>query len=141
MLKAEEDGGLVRLKDIADIEFGTVSYDMASKTDGRPSASIMIKQRPGSNARDVINNIKAKMAELKETTFPPGMEYNYAYDVSRFLDASIHEVMHTLFEAFILVFIVVFIFLQDFRSTLIPALAVPVALIGTLAFLQFSDFR
>lgn len=140
VLKAEEDGGLVRLRDIADIEFGTVSYDMSSKTDGRPSASIMIKQRPGSNARDVINNIKAKMDELKETTFPPGMEYNYAYDVSRFLDASINEVMHTLFEAFILVFIVVFIFLQDFRSTLIPALAVPVALIGTLAFLQLLGF-
>ncbi|MCW3078678.1 MAG: Multidrug transporter AcrB [Segetibacter sp.] len=140
VLKAEEDGGLVRLKDIADIEFGTVSYDMSSKTDGRPSASIMIKQRPGSNARDVINNIKAKMGELKETTFPPGMEYNYAYDVSRFLDASINEVMHTLFEAFVLVFIVVFIFLQDFKSTLIPALAVPVALIGTLAFLQLLGF-
>ena len=140
VLKAEEDGGLVRLKDIADIEFGTVSYDMVSKTDGQPSASIMVKQRPGSNARDVINNIKAKMAELKETSFPPGMEYNYAYDVSRFLDASINEVMHTLLEAFILVFLVVFLFLQDFRSTLIPALAVPVALIGSLAFLQLFGF-
>lgn len=140
VLKAEEDGGLVHLKDIADIEFGTVSYDMVSKTDGRPSASVMIKQRPGSNARDVINNIKAKMAELKQTTFPPGMEYNYAYDVSRFLDASIHEVLRTLLEAFLLVFIVVYIFLQDFKSTLIPALAVPVALIGTLAFLQLFGF-
>ncbi|WP_207494479.1 efflux RND transporter permease subunit [Aridibaculum aurantiacum] len=140
VLKAEDNGGLVRLKDIADIEFGTVSYDMASKTDGRPSASIMVKQRPGSNARDVINNIKEKMQELKATTFPPGMEYNYAYDVSRFLDASINEVMHTLIEAFILVFIVVFIFLQDIRSTIIPALAVPVALVGTLAFLQLLGF-
>ena len=140
VLKAEEDGGIVRLKDIADVEFGTVSYDMVSKTDGRPSASIMIKQRPGSNARDVINNIKDKMAELKETSFPPGMEYNFAYDVSRFLDASIDEVLRTLLEAFVLVFIVVFIFLQDFRSTLIPALAVPVALIGTLAFLQVFGF-
>ena len=140
VLKAEDDGGLVRLKDIADVEFGTVSYDMVSKTDGRPSASIMVKQRPGSNAKDVINNIKAKMEELKATTFPPGMEYNYAYDVSRFLDASIDSVLHTLVEAFILVFIVIFIFLQDFRSTLIPALAVPVALIGTLAFLQLLGF-
>lgn len=140
VLKAEADGSLLRLKDIADIEFGTVSYDMASKTDGRPSASIMIKQRPGSNAREVIENIKSKMDDLKSTTFPPGMELNFAYDVSRFLDASIHEVMRTLFEAFILVFIVVFIFLQDFRSTLIPALAVPVALIGTLAFMQLLGF-
>lgn len=80
------------------------------------------------------------MAELKETSFPPGMEYNMAYDVSRFLDASIDSVLHTLIEAFILVGIVVFIFLQDWRSTLIPVLAVPVALIGTFAFMQTLDF-
>ncbi|WP_412468847.1 efflux RND transporter permease subunit [Pedobacter sp. KLB.chiD] len=140
VIKAERNGALIRLKDVADLEFGTVSYDMVSKTDGKPSASIMIKQRPGSNASEVIKKIKDKMAELKATSFPPGMEYNYAYDVSRFLDASIHEVLRTLVEAFILVFIVVFIFLQDFRSTLIPALAVPVALISTLAFLLAMDF-
>ena len=140
IVKANEDGSLLRLKDIADVEFGTVSYDMVSKTDGRPSASILIKQRPGSNAREVISNIKTKMEELKASTFPPGMTFNYAYDVSRFLDASIHEVLRTLLEAFVLVFIVVFIFLQDFRSTLIPALAVPVALIGTLAFMQLLGF-
>jgi HAE1 family hydrophobic/amphiphilic exporter-1 len=140
VLKADAEGSVLRLKDIADIEFGTFSYDMVSKTDGRPSASIMIKQRPGSNASEVIDNIKSKMAELKETSFPPGMKYNFAYDVSRFLDASIHEVIRTLIEAMILVLIVVFIFLQDFRSTLIPALAVPVALIGTLAFMLALDF-
>lgn len=140
ILRANDDGSLLRLKDIADVEFGTVSYDMVSKTDGRPSASIMIKQRPGSNAKEVIETIKSKMEDLKETSFPPGMTYNYAYDVSRFLDASIHEVLRTLLEAFILVFIVVFIFLQDFRSTLIPALAVPVALVGTLAFMQMLGF-
>lgn len=140
VLRADNDGSVLRLKDVADVEFGTVSYDMVSKTDGRPSASIMIKQRPGSNAQEVISTIKAKMEELEATTFPPGMVYNYAYDVSRFLDASIHEVLRTLVEAFILVFIVVFIFLQDFRSTLIPALAVPVALIGTLAFMQLLGF-
>jgi len=140
VLKADRDGALIRLKDVADLEFGTVSYDMVSKTDGSPSASIMIKQRPGSNASEVIDNIKSKMKELKATSFPPGMQYNYAYDVSRFLDASIHEVLRTLIEAFILVFIVVFIFLQDFRSTLIPALAVPVALVSTLAFLQVMGF-
>jgi len=140
VLRADGEGGVVRIKDVADVEFGTVSYDMVSKTDGQPSASIMIKQRPGSNAQEVIGNIKAKMAELKETTFPPGMDFNYAYDVSRFLDASIDEVVHTLFEAFILVFLIVYLFLQDFRSTLIPALAVPVALIGTMAFLQMLGF-
>src|SRR5690606_6097036 len=87
-----------------------------------------------------IQNIKSKMEELKAETFPPGMEVNYAYDVSRFLDASIREVLKTLIEAFILVSLIVFLFLQDFRSTLIPALAVPVALIGTLSFFQFLGF-
>ena len=140
VLKADANGTVLRLKNIADVEFGTVSYDMTSKTDGRPSASIMIKQRPGSNASEVIENIKSKMGELQTSSFPPGMELNYAYDVSRFLDASIHEVLRTLVEAFILVFIVVFIFLQDFRSTLIPALAVPVALVGSLAFMQMMGF-
>jgi HAE1 family hydrophobic/amphiphilic exporter-1 len=140
VLRADAQGSILRLKDIATIEFGTLSYSMISKTDGRPSASIMIKQRPGSNARQVIKDIKAKMAELKSSTFPPGMEYNFAYDVSRFLDASIKKVLVTLVEAFVLVFIAVFIFLQDFRSTLIPALAVPVALIGTLAFLSLFGF-
>src|SRR5690606_19808140 len=99
-------------------------------------ASIMLKQRPGSNAKEVIENVKARMEELKATTFPPGVYFNVAYDVSRFLDASINEVIKTLIEAFILVFIIVFIFLQDFRSTLIPALAVPVSLVGSFFFMQ-----
>ncbi|OYY99860.1 MAG: hydrophobe/amphiphile efflux-1 family RND transporter [Sphingobacteriia bacterium 28-36-52] len=140
VIKAENNGSILYLKDLADVEFGSMTYSVISKTDGKPSASIMLKQRPGSNAKDVITKVKARMAELKETSFPPGMEYNFAYDVSRFLDASIKEVLKTLFEALILVFIVVFIFLQDFRSTLIPALAVPVALIGTLAFMQVMGF-
>lgn len=140
VIRADADGSILRLSDIADIEFGALSYSMDSKTDGKPSASIMIKQRPGSNAREVITNIKERMAELKKSSFIRGMDYNFAYDVSRFLDASIKEVMVTLLEAFILVFIVVFIFLQDFRSTIIPALAVPVALIGTLAFMQALGF-
>lgn len=77
---------MLRLKDVATIEFDSEDYNMISMTDGKPSASIMIKQRPGSNAREVIQQIKAKMEELKETTFAPGMEYNISYDVSRFLD-------------------------------------------------------
>ena len=140
VLRANGDGSVLRLKDIADVEFGSLDYDMTSMTDGRPSASIMIKQRPGSNAQEVIGNIKLRMAELKETTFPPGMTFNISYDVSRFLDASISEVLRTLIEAFLLVFLVVFLFLQDFRSTLIPALAVPVALVGTLFFMQMLGF-
>ncbi|RCH55105.1 hydrophobe/amphiphile efflux-1 family RND transporter [Mucilaginibacter hurinus] len=140
VIRADEGGAVLKLKEIADVEFGSLTYSMVSNTDGRPSASIMIKQRPGSNASDVINNIKTRMAELKETNFPSGMTYNVNYDVSRFLDASIHEVLRTLVEAFLLVFIVVYIFLQDFRSTLIPALAVPVALIGSLFFMQMLGF-
>lgn len=140
VLRANADGSILKLKDIASIEFGTLDYDMTSMTDGRPSAAIMIKQRPGSNAKEVIDNIKQRMEELKEGSFPPGMTYNVSYDVSRFLDASIAEVLTTLAEAFLLVFLVVFIFLQDFRSTLIPALAVPVALIGTLFFMQMLGF-
>jgi len=140
VIRADDNGSVLRLKEIADVEFGSLTYSMVSNTDGRPSASIMIKQRPGSNAREVIHDIKAKMDELKKTSFPSGMSYNINYDVSRFLDASIHEVLRTLVEAFLLVFIVVYIFLQDFRSTLIPALAVPVALIGTLFFMQMLGF-
>ncbi len=139
-IRSDVDGTILKLKDIAKVEFGAMNYGMVSKTDGRPSASIMMKQRPGSNASEVIESVKAKMEELKVSSFPPGMEYNMAYDVSRFLDASISAVLTTLIEAFILVGIVVFIFLQDWRSTLIPVLAVPVALIGTFAFMNMLDF-
>lgn len=140
VIKADASGDILRLKDIADVEFGSLDYDVLSKENGRPSAAILLKQRPGSNASEVIANVKAKMIQLKETSFPPGMTYTVSYDVSRFLDASIHEVLKTLFEAFILVALVVFIFLQDFRSTLIPALAVPVSLIGTFFFMQLLGF-
>ena len=140
VLKAMADGSLLRLKDVAEIEFDSEDYNMISMTDGRPSASIMIKQRPGSNAREVIQNIKQRMEEIKQSSFAPGMDYNVAYDVSRFLDASIASVLQTLMEAFLLVFVVVYIFLQDFRSTLIPAIAVPVSLIGTFFFMQMLGF-
>ncbi|MEZ0607361.1 efflux RND transporter permease subunit [Fibrella sp. WM1] len=140
VLRTNPDGSFLRLRDVAEVEFGSASYEVLSKTDGRPSAAIMLKQRPGSNARDVIANVKKRMEELKVSSFPPGMTYNYAYDVSRFLDASIHEVVRTLMEAFVLVFIIVFLFLQDWRSTLICALAVPVALVGTFAFMSMIGF-
>jgi hydrophobic/amphiphilic exporter-1 (mainly G- bacteria), HAE1 family len=140
VIKATESGELLRLKDVADVEFGSVQYDVLSKENGGPSAAIVLKQRPGSNASEVIENVKIRLGELKSKTFPPGMDYTISYDVSRFLDASIHEVIKTLIEAFILVALVVFIFLQDFRSTLIPILAVPVALVGTFAFMQLFGF-
>ena len=138
-VRANPDGSVLRIRDIADVEFGSLDYEMVSKTDGRPSASIMLKQLPGSNAQEVIERVKQRMEELKGS-FPPGMRYTLSYDVSRFLDASMHEVFKTLIEAFLLVFIVVFVFLQDWRSTLIPALAVPVALIGALFCMQLLGF-
>lgn len=140
VLRADADGSVLRLKDVADVEFSAMNFGRISKNNGTPAASILINQRPGSNASDVIEKIKKQMEELKTESFPAGMTYNYSYDVSRFLDASIHEVVKTLFEAMILVALVVFIFLQDFRSTLIPALAVPVALIGSLFFMQVMGF-
>lgn len=139
-LKTTETGQVLRIKDIADVEFGTTYFDVEAKLNGRPAASIMLKQLPGSNASEVIYNVKEKMEILKSKTFLKGMDYSVSYDVSRFLDASIHEVIKTLIEAFILVSLVVFLFLQDFRSTLIPAIAVPVSLVGTFFFIQFLGF-
>ncbi len=139
-IRANADGTIIRIRDVANVEFGSLDYEMVSKTDGRPSASIMLKQLPGSNAQDVIQRVKDKMAELKESSFPSGMTYTMGYDVSRFLDASISSVLKTLIEAFLLVFLVVFIFLQNFRATLIPILAVPVCLIGAIFFMQMMGF-
>ncbi len=137
IVRANPDGQVLRVKDVADVEFGTSFYDIYSKINGRPSAAIMIKQSYGSNASQVIENIKAKLKEIRETTFPKGMDYEISYDVSKFLDASIDKVLHTLVEAFILVGLVVFVFLGDWRSTLIPAIAVPVSLVGTFLAMQF----
>jgi HAE1 family hydrophobic/amphiphilic exporter-1 len=139
-IKANANGQTLRLKDVSEIEFGSLDYDVLSKENGRPSAAIILKQRPGSNASEVIENIKKAMADLKVSTFPAGMDYTISYDVSRFLDASIHEVIKTLIEAFILVALVVFLFLQDFRSAIIPIIAIPVSLIGTFFFMDMLDF-
>ncbi len=137
ILRSTPDGEILRLKDVANVEFGSSMYDIYSTLNGKPSAAIVIKQSYGSNASEVIKNIKTLMADLKENNFPKGMDYEISYDVSKFLDASMEKVVHTLFEAFILVGIVVFLFLGDWRSTLIPALAVPVSLIGTFALMNF----
>ena len=136
IIKSETEGQILRLKDIATVEFGNAYYDLYSKLNGKPSAAIVIKQSYGSNASDVIKKIKAKLEEVKKSSFPKGMDYEIGYDVSNFLDASIEKVIHTLVEAFLLVSIVVFLFLADWRSTLIPAIAVPVSLIGTFFFMQ-----
>ncbi|MEI8059265.1 MAG: efflux RND transporter permease subunit, partial [Ferruginibacter sp.] len=137
ILKANSNGALLRIKDVADVEFGSSYYDIYSKLNGKSSAAIMIKQSYGSNASQVIKNIKAKLEEIKATSFPKGMDYEISYDVSKFLDASMEKVLHTLIEAFILVGLVVFLFLGDWRSTLIPAIAVPVSLVGTFLLMQF----
>jgi len=137
ILRASANGELLRLKDVADVEFGSSMYDLYSHINGKPSAAIVLKQSYGSNAQEVIENVKKRMEEIKATNFPKGMDYEVSYDVSKFLDASIEKVIHTLIEAFILVGLVVFIFLGDWRSTIIPAIAVPVSLIGSFMFMQF----
>ncbi|WAC40418.1 efflux RND transporter permease subunit [Pedobacter sp. SL55] len=137
VLRASANGELLRLKDVADVEFGSAMYDLYSHINGKPSAAIVLKQSYGSNAQEVIENVKKRLEEIKAENFPKGMDYEISYDVSKFLDASIEKVVHTLIEAFILVGLVVFIFLGDWRSTLIPAIAVPVSLIGSFIFMQF----
>ena len=133
------DGQILRMRDIADVELGSRTYDVVSHLGGNPSMTLGINQTAGSNAQEVINNIKAVLKEA-EASFPPGLKIVYVQDANEFLDASISKVIRTLIEAFILVFIVVLIFLQNFRSTLIPAIAVPVAIIGTFFFLQLFGF-
>jgi HAE1 family hydrophobic/amphiphilic exporter-1 len=129
IIRADSNGEILHLRDIAKIELGSEFFDIYSNKDGYPSAAIVLKQNYGTNASEVIADVKTKMEELKQS-FPAGMDYEINYDVSKFLDASIEKVIHTLAEAFILVALVVFIFLGDWRSTLIPTLAVPISLIG-----------
>lgn len=136
IIRANADGESIHLKDIAKAELGSEFFDIYSNLDGHPSAAIVLKQNYGSNASDVIEEVKDKLEEMK-ALFPPGMDYKISYDVSQFLDASIEQVTHTLQDAFILVALVVFVFLGDWRSTLIPILAVPVSLIGAFFVIQF----
>src|SRR6476620_4352818 len=137
VLRSSEAGELLRLKDVAEVEFGSSMYDIYSTLNGHSSAAIVLKQSYGSNASQVIADVKSKLKEIKESSFPKGVDYEISYDVSKFLDASIEKVIHTLVEAFLLVGLVVFLFLGDWRSTLIPAIAVPVSLIGTFFFMQY----
>ena len=158
ILKAKPDGEILRLKDVcvppvgndgkgaeksdkyhASIELGSEFFDIYSDVNGRPAASIVLKQSTGSNAAQVIAEVKKTLEELKGS-FPPGMDYEIAYDVSRFVEASTEQVLHTLLEAFILVSLVVFLFLGDVRSTIIPALAVPISLVGSFFVLQLMGF-
>lgn len=134
-----DDEKIVRLSDVATVELGGLQYNMSMTTDGNPAVMIGINQTAGSNAQEVLANVKAELNTAKDD-FPPGLKLTYLIDISDFLNASINKVITTLFEAFILVFIVVFVFLQDFRSTLIPAVAVPVAIVGSFFFLWIMGF-
>lgn len=134
-----QNGNVMRIKDVADVQLGSLSYAVNSQINGNTAIMIGINQTAGSNAQDVIDNIK-KVMENAQKDFPDGIKYTYMMDANEFLSASIDKVLHTLFEAFILVFIVVFIFLQDVRSTLIPLIAVPVAVIGTFFCLVLFGF-
>lgn len=133
------NGNVLRLGDVAKVELGSLNYNMSSSTDGHPSVMMNVSQTSGSNARELIINIKQILADATDS-LPPGFQITYISDVNDFLDASIEKVLHTLLEAFVLVFLVVFIFLQNFRTTLIPAIAVPVSIIGTFFVLQALGF-
>ena len=139
IIRATSDGEILRLKDVARIELGGLSYGYSNNANGHPGVTSMIFQTAGSNATQIIKDIEALLEDVSKD-FPPGVEYSILLSANDFLYASIHEVLKTLIEAFILVFLVVFIFLQDFRSTLIPAIAIPVALIGTFFVLYLIGF-
>jgi len=153
VIKTSDKGAIVRLRDIArdrvlgnegrvlekGVELGAKSYDVSSFLDGEPSVTLALFQLPGSNALDTAKAIRAKMEELK-ARFPDGVEYRIHYDTTIFIEESVASVMHTLFEAFVLVFIVVLVFLQNWKATIIPMVAVPVSLIGTFGVMSMLGF-
>ncbi len=139
ILRAEGNSSFLRLKDVAKVELGSLSYAVNNMTNGFPSTTIGIYQTSGSNAQEIIREIERSLKKEKKD-FPKGMDYVIPFNANDFLNASINKVVTTLFEAFVLVFLVVFLFLQDLRSTLIPAIAVPVSIIGTFFFLQLFGF-
>ncbi|MBT2295931.1 efflux RND transporter permease subunit [Pseudomonas fluorescens] len=139
IIRSGEDGEITRLKDIARVELGSSQYALRSLLDNQPAVAIPIFQRPGSNAIQISNDVRAKMDELKQS-FPAGMDYSIVYDPTIFVRGSIEAVVHTLFEALILVVLVVILFLQTWRASIIPLVAVPVSLIGTFAVMHLFGF-
>ncbi|MBA8413647.1 efflux RND transporter permease subunit [Citrobacter freundii] len=133
-LRVNSDGSVVHLKDVARIELGGENYNVLARINGKPASGLGIKLATGANALDTANAIKAKLVEL-QPFFPQGMKVVYPYDTTPFVTISIHEVVKTLFEAIVLVFLVMYLFLQNIRATLIPTIAVPVVLLGTFAVL------
>ncbi|PVZ19484.1 MULTISPECIES: efflux RND transporter permease subunit [unclassified Pseudomonas] len=139
IIRAGEDGQITRLRDIARVELGSSQYALRSLLNNQPAVALPIFQRPGSNAIEISNQVRAKMAELKKA-FPEGMDYSIVYDPTIFVRGSIEAVVHTLFEALILVVLVVVLFLQTWRASIIPLAAVPVSLIGTFAVMHLFGF-
>ena len=139
IIKSDANGNTLKLKDVARIELGGQQYSVSMKNNNLPSVLGMVQQIAGSNANDIAKNVKKELEEQAKL-FPPGMKYKINYDVTEFLYASIEEVVFTLVMTLILVFLVVYFFLQDFRSTIIPLIAVPVSLIGTFFFLEVFGF-
>ena len=139
VISSDTNGNTIRVKDVARVELGGLNYNVTSKVNGKPAVMMMVTQTAGSNATQIVNDIK-KVIEDQKTMLPPGVDIEYMQDVTEFLYASMSDLIHTLFEAFVLVFIVVYFFLQDFRSTLIPLIAVPVSLVGTFFFLNLFGF-
>ena len=139
VITSTQDGQTIRVKDVARVELGAQSYSVESKLNGKPSITMMVTQTAGSNATEIAGNIK-KLLKEQEASLPPGVHFQTMQDVTEFLYASIEDLVKTLVEAFILVFIVVYVFLQDWRSTLIPLIAVPVSLVGTFFFLYVFGF-
>lgn len=139
VLRANADGSTVRLRDVARVDIGSESYNFSSRLNGKPTAAVGIQMSSGANAVATANAVKAKMEQLKGF-FPAGIDYAVPYDTSPFVSASIEKVVHTLIEAVALVFVVMLIFLQSFRYTVIPTLVVPVALLGTLSIMYVSGF-
>ncbi len=139
IISSDANGNTVRVKDVATVELGGLYYSVTSRVNNQPAIMLMVTQVAGSNATQIVNDIKATMDEQVKM-LPPGVELKYMQDVTEFISASMEDLMKTLFEAFVLVFIVVYIFLQDFRSTLIPLIAVPVSLVGTFFFLYLFGF-
>ncbi|NTU53182.1 MAG: efflux RND transporter permease subunit [Chlorobiaceae bacterium] len=139
VVRANPDGSLLRLKDIARIEFGAYNYTVNTKVNGQSGVVMAVYQAPGSNANKVETELR-KVLEKASRSFPTGVDYSIPFSSKKVVDESIEQVQHTLIEAFLLVFLVVFLFLQDFRSTLIPAIAVPVALVGTFFFMNLFGF-
>jgi HAE1 family hydrophobic/amphiphilic exporter-1 len=139
VIRAKEDGSIVRLKDVARVELGTQMYNIIGRMNGKPSAIIAIYQLPGSNAIQTMDGATKLMEEMK-SRFPPDLDYVTALDTTQAVREGIKEIVHTLFEALVLVIIVVYIFLQNWRATLIPMLAVPVSLIGTFVLFPMLGF-